>query len=91
VAGFRRFLADDAHRKLRELVPSEAHDWCRIEEVVTSGKPYAELLRLADELRSELIVMGVRGRGTLDLALFGSTTNQVVRAADCPVLTVPEA
>jgi nucleotide-binding universal stress UspA family protein len=32
--------------------------------------------------------MGVQGRNPLDVALFGSTTNHVVRAATCPVLTV---
>ena len=29
-----------------------------------------------------------QGRGGLGLTLFGSTTQQVVRAATCPVLTV---
>jgi nucleotide-binding universal stress UspA family protein len=38
-----------------------------------------------------LIVMGVRGRSTLGLAVFGSTTNHVVRAARCPVLTIRTA
>jgi nucleotide-binding universal stress UspA family protein len=32
--------------------------------------------------------MGAQGHGGLGLALFGSTTQQVVRAAECPVLTV---
>jgi nucleotide-binding universal stress UspA family protein len=32
--------------------------------------------------------MGVHGRNALDLMLFGSTTNQVVRRATCPVLTL---
>ena len=35
-----------------------------------------------------LIVMGVYGRNPIDLAFFGSTTNHVVRAANCPVLTL---
>jgi nucleotide-binding universal stress UspA family protein len=33
-------------------------------------------------------VLGVRGRGAVDIGFFGSTTNQVVRHAACPVLTV---
>ena len=36
----------------------------------------------------DLIVLGIRGRNALDLMLFGSTANQVVRQATCPVLTV---
>ena len=37
-----------------------------------------------------LIVIGVRGRKPLDLTVFGSTTNQVVRRASCPVLTLKQ-
>jgi nucleotide-binding universal stress UspA family protein len=36
----------------------------------------------------DLIVMGVHGRDPLEMALFGSTTNHVVRTASCPVLTL---
>jgi len=32
--------------------------------------------------------MGIHGRGAVDLMLFGSTTQHVVRQASCPVLTV---
>jgi nucleotide-binding universal stress UspA family protein len=38
--------------------------------------------------RAHLIVMGVHGRNPIDLLLFGSTTQHVVRAAACPVLTL---
>jgi nucleotide-binding universal stress UspA family protein len=34
--------------------------------------------------------MGVRGRSALNVAVFGSTANQVVRGGACPVLTVRE-
>jgi nucleotide-binding universal stress UspA family protein len=39
---------------------------------------------------ADLIVIGVRGRNPLDLTVFGSTTNQVVRRGSCPVLTLKE-
>jgi nucleotide-binding universal stress UspA family protein len=59
-----------------------------IDEVVARGKPYRMILAAALERDADLIVMGVRGRGAVDLTLFGSTTNQVVRKATCPVLTL---
>ena len=37
---------------------------------------------------AELIVMGAQGRAGIGLALAGSATQQVVRSAECPVLTV---
>ena len=43
---------------------------------------------LAAEEQSDLIIIGVRGRTPLDMSLFGSTTNHVVRRARCPVLTL---
>jgi nucleotide-binding universal stress UspA family protein len=55
---------------------------------LVNGKSYVEILRVAVEEQSDLIIMGVRGRNPLDLTLFGSTTNQVVRRAVCPVLTL---
>jgi nucleotide-binding universal stress UspA family protein len=33
-------------------------------------------------------VLGVQGRSAISLGFFGSTTNHVVRAARCPVLTI---
>jgi nucleotide-binding universal stress UspA family protein len=36
-------------------------------------------------------VMGVHGRGAVDLMVFGSNTARVMRAAACPVLVLPPA
>jgi nucleotide-binding universal stress UspA family protein len=52
------------------------------------GRAYKEILRVAQDQFADLIVMGVQGRGAVDLMFFGSTTNHVVRQAACPVLTI---
>ena len=44
--------------------------------------------RLHEKQDVHLIVMGVHGRNPIDLLFFGSTTQQVVRASTCPVLTL---
>jgi nucleotide-binding universal stress UspA family protein len=54
---------------------------------VSHGKPYVEILRVAAEDKADLIVLGVHGRRAIDILLLGSTTNQLVRQATCPVLT----
>jgi len=59
-----------------------------VEEVVVQGKPSAEIMRVARETAVDMIVLGTHGKGMLDQALFGSTTERVVRRAPCPVLTV---
>jgi len=85
------------HRELREqhlrelvdsIVPPALREWAAPSLVIGSGKPYQEVLRVATEQSADLIVMGVQGRTPFDVMMFGSTTNQVVRRATCPVLTV---
>jgi nucleotide-binding universal stress UspA family protein len=75
---------------LQELVPDSMPDSCRptTRLAIRYGKAYRQILGIAAEDYSDLIVMGVHGRNPLDLMLFGSTTNQVVRRATCPVLTL---
>jgi nucleotide-binding universal stress UspA family protein len=88
VSDYRAQMEERVKERLDEIVPTDVRDWCEVETVVRSGKPYRELLALAEERGVDLIVMGVRGRNPLDLMLFGSTTQHVVRHAFCPVLTI---
>jgi nucleotide-binding universal stress UspA family protein len=60
----------------------------QVVEQVIQGKPSAEIIRFAKEAEVDMIVLGTHGKGMLDQALFGSTTERVVRRAPCPVLTV---
>jgi len=76
-------------RRLRALVPARARTYCTVATRVNEGKPAREIARVAAEERADLIVMGVHGRGALDLMVFGSNTNSVIRNARCPVLVVP--
>lgn len=77
-----------AGQQLQRAVSDEARAWCEVEERVETGRAYARILELAKVERSDLIVIGSRGRGALGTAFFGSTSQHVVRAAACPVLTV---
>ncbi|WP_228281749.1 universal stress protein [Rubrobacter marinus] len=52
------------------------------------GRPDKEIVRLAEELGAELVVLGSRGFGTIRRALLGSVSTSVVRLAHCPVLVV---
>jgi len=54
---------------------------------VTRGRPEREILATAAELNADLIVLGVSGQNDFRGRLFGSTTNSILRAAPCPVLT----
>jgi nucleotide-binding universal stress UspA family protein len=84
----REAAAADARRKLLALIPESARTYCTVETAVVEGRAYRDILRHATESQTDLIVMGVHGRGALDLLVFGSTTHHVIRASACPVLIV---
>ena len=80
---------DDSVEKLQKLVAPSLVDPEKIHFEVRLGKAYREILDFAADAKPDLIVMGVRGRNALDLAVFGSTTYRVVQLSTAPVLTVP--
>ncbi len=86
----RQQLIDDASKQLAELVASETADGCDPTTKVVTGRADSEILRIAEDNTADLIAMGAQRCGGTELALFGSTTQQVVRGASCVVLTVRE-
>jgi nucleotide-binding universal stress UspA family protein len=88
LADYRTRREEDARQRLKEAIPETVAAYCSVDRMVSSGKPGQEILRIAAEQHSDLIVIGVQGRGAADLMFLGSTTNHVVRAATCPVLTL---
>lgn len=73
---------------LEAPVPPDARNWCTIKSTVRVGKPYQEIIQLALDSQTDLIVLGVRGRSGTGLALFGSTTYRVLQLGSAPVLAV---
>lgn len=73
-------------QRLEGLIPNAVRDYCTVEMSVVEGKASREILRMAAAQKSDLIVMGVQGRRALDIAVFGSNAQQVIRGATCPVL-----
>ena len=85
---FRRYLTASATSRLESFVPAGTRDRCAVTTRISHGKPYVQILRVAADEDADLIVLGVHGRRPIDLAMFGSTTNQVVRRATGPVVTL---
>jgi len=77
-----------ATERLDKLISAEGRKTVRLKTAVRSGKPYQQIIELALEAQIDLVAMGVRGRGALDLAVFGSTTYRVLQLGPCPVLAV---
>ena len=90
LAEYRRYCETSASTRLAALVPPSVRLSRPPVPRLMSGKPYVQILQAAADEKSDLIAIGVRGRNPLDMMLFGSTANQIVRQADCPVLTLRE-
>jgi nucleotide-binding universal stress UspA family protein len=88
LAGYRMSAESSARERLHKVVLMSASGLPGVEEIVTSGKPHHQILRIATEQGSDLIVLGIHGRNPVDRMLFGSTAEPVVRRATCPVLSV---
>ena len=84
---FRRYMEASATNRLESLIPPSVPR-SQVTVRLGNGKPYVQVLNAAAQERSDLIIVGVHGRNPIDMALFGSTTNQIVRRATCPVLTL---
>jgi nucleotide-binding universal stress UspA family protein len=73
---------------LKDAIPDSVRAFCTVDTVLATGKPYREILRIAEEQKADLLVVGIHGRGAIDRLLFGSTAQHLVRRASCPVLTL---
>ncbi len=74
--------------KLRQMVPPEADLACEPEIEVEIGIAEAEILRLADSRKTDLIVMGCHFGGPASTHLPWTTLHHVLQHASCPVLTI---
>jgi nucleotide-binding universal stress UspA family protein len=73
-------------RRLEQIRPLDSR--VSTEHRLEVGNAGVEILRVARESAADLIVMGTLGRAGFGRLLMGSVAEQVVRNAQCPVLTV---
>jgi nucleotide-binding universal stress UspA family protein len=80
-----------AEERLAEIAKRSPSDKIEVDTMVVVGKPFAEILRVANDLYFEMIVLSIRGKrqGNIEGLLFGSTAEKVLRAARVPVICVP--
>ena len=81
--------SDDYYPRLHhELQRYQAPEGVRVEHRLEEGEPVAEILRVAREEGCDLIVLATHGRSGIRRMIAGSVTEEVLRHAECPVLTL---
>ena len=83
----REFVEDDFRRLLQIAFGEAFESAARMNGVVVSGSPCAEIVRLATRVKSDVIVMGIDQY--VEPPRVGATNLCVMQFAPCPVLLVP--
>lgn len=76
---------EEMTNRLKRVSPTDAG--IRVSHHLLRGDCAGEIVRLADELKVDLIVMGTHGRSGIGRLLMGSVAEAVMRHAPCPVVT----
>jgi nucleotide-binding universal stress UspA family protein len=74
-------------RAATSVIAGEYDGWGpKVSKRLRSGSPAAEIVKLAEQVEADLIVIASGGRGLSDTILLGSTATRVQHSAPCPVL-----
>jgi nucleotide-binding universal stress UspA family protein len=79
---------EEAKAVMQKAVDAVGDVPCEIHTELLEGPAAEAIIDVANTRRSDVIVMGSRGLGTLAGLLLGSTCQKVVAHAHCPVLIV---
>jgi nucleotide-binding universal stress UspA family protein len=90
--GSRATFGDDAVAKaVKSLEQSGVAFDIRLQQTTPGATIAGSLVKMADDINADLMVLGSRRRAAPFASLFGSVSREVARAAHVPVLIVREA
>ncbi|MFQ5863320.1 MAG: universal stress protein [Candidatus Brocadiales bacterium] len=75
-------------KELALKVSDEVKSKINVDTIVTAGTPVQRILSIARERDVDMIVMGTHGRTGVARAVMGSVAANVLKRANCAVLTV---
>lgn len=81
-------IEEGARKMMEKFCSTHVRDYENYQTFIVPGIPYDEIIKKADDLKADLIIMGTQGRSGLDHVLFGSTAEKVVRKSPVPVMTI---
>lgn len=87
VEKLREEIAVSGRKMMEEFCRKHLSSSDNFESITVTGIPYKEILRIASEKKADMIIMGTLGRSGINKAVFGSVAEEVVKRAECPVLT----
>jgi nucleotide-binding universal stress UspA family protein len=73
---------------LKKMIPESTYEWCSPETVVEHGDAAEGILKLADRIHADLIVLGARNASFWLTHIEHGLTPDLLAEATCPVMTV---
>jgi nucleotide-binding universal stress UspA family protein len=86
-AEFKKTM-EEAKKELDAVIRAEKKKGVAIKELIREGKPADEILRVAKEEKTDLIILLAHEEGHLEHFLFGRSNEDIVRRMPCSVLLV---
>lgn len=78
----------EGHRRMTEHFIAGHLDGIQHKLLVEQGGIYEVLMRVVEEHKADLLVVGTRGRSRIGKLILGSVAESIFRQAVCPVMTV---
>src|SRR5687768_9015936 len=78
----------DVRTEVRNLLADPLFDGLEVEPVIVEGEPATEIARAVRDYEIDLVTVVTHGRRGLARALWGSTAEEIIAEAPCPVLTI---
>ena len=86
--GVERELKADGQRYINYILGLAEKDGVKATSLIAKGRPFEQIVHLANGLEMDLIVMGTYGGRGAERILLGSVAERVIEYAHCPVLVV---
>ncbi len=74
--------------QVRELLADELFDGLEVDPVIVEGEPASQIAKAVRDYEIDLVTVVTHGRKGLARALWGSTAEEIIAEAPCPVLTI---
>lgn len=81
-------LIEDAKSRINDIITIFEQGDLSYTLKVAIGDPAAEIIEIADREKTDLIIIGSRGLGTIKGVFLGSVSQKVTYHAKCPVMIV---
>ncbi|HLA09274.1 MAG TPA: universal stress protein [Pyrinomonadaceae bacterium] len=73
---------------IRQLLSDPIFEGLEVEPLIVEGEPAPEIAKAVRRYEIDLVTVATHGRKGLSRALWGSTAEEIIAEAPCPVLTI---